>query len=203
MRSARARKQPGADLRQPLGRVAAGLEHVRAVLEVALGGGAEVGDGGLGELFAEHLAQLVDGPDVELALDPLGVGVERRAEAALRPAHLAQRPVERLDADLGKALLARHLPGVQVGAGQERVVVEHLLEVRHRPGRVDRVAREAAANLVVDAARGHRVQRRRGQLDIAGRQQELERAVGREFRGAAPAAVNAIEHLARARAPLR
>ena len=37
-------------------------------------------------------------PHVELALHALGVGVQRRAEAALGAAHLAQRPVERLAA---------------------------------------------------------------------------------------------------------
>ena len=64
----------------------------------------------------------------------------------------------------GAALLAHHLPAVQVGAGEQRVVVEHLLEVGHGPGGIDRVAVEAAAELVVDAAVHHRVERRRGQL---------------------------------------
>ena len=35
---------------------------------------------------------------------------------------------------------------------QQRVVVEHLLEVRDEPALVDRVAREAAAEVIVDAA---------------------------------------------------
>ena len=51
------------------------------------------------------------------------------------------------------------LPAVQVRAGEQRVVVEHLLEVRDGPGRVDGVAGEAAADLVVDPAGGHRPQR--------------------------------------------
>ncbi len=45
------------------------------------------------------------------------------------------------------------LPAVQVGAGEQRVVVEHLLEVGDEPAVVHRVAREAAAHLVVHAAR--------------------------------------------------
>ena len=49
-------------------------------------------------------------PHVEAPLDALGVGVERRVEAALGPAHLAQRPVERVAADLPQALLAGGLP---------------------------------------------------------------------------------------------
>ena len=35
---------------------------------------------------------------------------------------------------------------------QLRVVVEHLLEMRHQPALVDRIAREAAAEMIVDAA---------------------------------------------------
>ena len=100
----------------------------------------------------EQLAQLRLGPHVELALLALGVGVERGVEAALGAAHLAQRPVERLLAHAAEELLAGQLPGVQVGACEQRVVVEHLLEVRHEPVRVDGVAREPAADLVVDAA---------------------------------------------------
>ena len=55
----------------------------------------------------EDFAQLVLGPDVEEALLALGVGVERRVEAALRTAHLAQHPVERALAGLAPALVAR------------------------------------------------------------------------------------------------
>ena len=33
-----------------------------------------------------------------------------------------------------------------------RVVVEHFLEMRHQPALVDRVAREAAAEMIVNAA---------------------------------------------------
>ncbi len=54
--------------------------------------------------------------------------------------------------------LARDLPGVQVGAYQPGLVVEHLLEVRHGPGDVGGVAGEAAPDVVVDPARGHRPQ---------------------------------------------
>ena len=80
-------------------------------------------------------------------------------------------------------LVARHLPRREVRAREQRVVVEHLLEVRHEPDRVDRVAVEAAAELVVDAAVGHapqRAQRHRERLLAAAAavhaQQEREHA---------------------------
>ena len=54
---------------------------------------------------------------------------------------------------------------MQVRGREQGVVVEHLLEVRDEPDRVDGVAVEAAAELVVDAARGHPVERRRRHLE--------------------------------------
>lgn len=50
---------------------------------------------------------------------------------------------------------------MEVGRGQERLVAEHLLEVRDDPVGVDRVPVEAPAELVVDPARGHGVERGR------------------------------------------
>ena len=104
------------------------------------------------------LAQLATRPHVEAALDALGVGVERAVEAALGAAHLAQRPVERV---AGRPRSRRgspaSLPAVQIGAREQRVVVEHLLEVRHRPGRVDAVAAKPPPTWSWMPAGGHRV----------------------------------------------
>ena len=157
-------------------------------LEVAALGDPVVGDHGVGELAeagaSSDLADLGRGPDVEASLDPLGVGVQRGEEAALRPAHLGQHPVERALADGPPALVAERLVAVQVGAGEERVVVEHLLEVGDEPAGVDRVAGEAAADLVVDPAGGHRVEGELDDLALPAREQQLERRGRRELRRA-------------------
>ena len=81
---------------------------------------------------------------------------------------------------------------MEVGARQQAVVVEHLLEVGDEPDAVDRVASEAAAELVVDAAGQHRVERLPTHLGLAAGQQQLERGGGRELRRAAEAAVLAV-----------
>ena len=176
-------------------------EHRRA-LEVALLGHAPGALGELGVLGREHGAQLRRRPRERRALDAVGVGVLRRGEAAVLERELAQQVVE--DALGGRAplLVARHLPGRQVRAREQRVVVEHLLEVRHEPDRVDRVAVEAAAELVVDAAVGHapqRAQRHRERLLAAAApvhaQQEREHRVRREL-GRAPEAAVALVVLA-------
>ena len=182
---------------------------VRA-LEVAPRAHAEVLDGGRAELLAERRADLVERPHVVLALDALAVGVQRGGEAALGLAQLAQRPVERLGADPLEQRLAGDLEAVQVRAGEQGVVVEHLLEVRHDPGGVDGVAREAAADLVVDAPGGHRPQRVQRHLALGRRavgrprarpaEQELERRGGRELGRAAveAAALRVVAVLQRA-----
>ena len=83
---------------------------------------------------------------------------------------------------------SRDLPRVHVEAEQERVVVEHLLEVRDEPSLVGRVAVEPAAELVVHAAAGHPVERRRDELERVRRapqlhpQAELQRHRLRELR---------------------
>ena len=82
---------------------------------------------------------------------------------------------------------------MEVRGHEQRVVVEHLLEVRDEPAVVDRVAVEAAADEVVHAAGGHSVQRPLGHLELASAQQELEHRVRRELRRPAEAAPLGVE----------
>ncbi len=89
---------------------------------------------------------------------------------------------------------------MEVRGNEQRVVVEHLLEVRDEPALVDRVAVEAAAEEVVHPAECHPVQRRRRQLQrlvVAGTrvqaQQELDRGGLRELRRAPPATPLRVE----------
>src|SRR6516162_10882103 len=49
----------------------------------------------------------------------------------------------------------------------ERVVVEHLLEMRDQPALVHRIAREPSAEMVVDAAFRHARERKLDQAEIA------------------------------------
>ena len=134
-----------------------------------------------------------DRPHVELALDALRIGVQRGGEPALVLAQLADRPVQGLLAHPPEQRLLGDLVGVQVGPREQRVVVEHLLEVRHDPGRVDRVAREPAADLVIQTAGGHPAQRLQRHRPLAAGQQELDHGRHRELGCAAPAAVLGVE----------
>ena len=175
-----------ADLEQPCPLVRAQLaaDHRSPVLE------------GLEQLLAHAF---VGRPREGQPLDAVRVRVLGRGEAALGQEQLAEHVVERLLGHAAVALVAGHDPAVEIRRGQQRVVVEHLLEVRDEPFAVDRVPVEAAADEVVHAAGGHRVEglrdHRQGLLVAAQvhAQKELERRGGRELRRAAPAAPLAVE----------
>ena len=82
---------------------------------------------------------------------------------------------------------------MEVRRNEQRVVVEHLLEVRDEPLAVDGVAMEPAADEVVHAAERHRVERLLDQLVLATPEKKLERRRGREFRRAAEPAPHRVE----------
>ncbi len=92
------------------------------------------------------------------------VRVARRVERTLRRSHIALHVAESFAGDPRKVFTAGYLEPFEVVDRQERVVVEHLLEVRNQPPRVGRVAVESAADLVVHAAGRHFLHRQRGHL---------------------------------------
>jgi hypothetical protein len=157
----------------------------------------------------EHRLDLGGLPDVEETLlrAPVGaravgaeaVGVEAREEASLGSAQLALEELDRLldrpaELRVGPAVLA---VGLGVDPQQLALVIEHLLEVGDQPARVGAVAVETAAELVVDAAAGHAVQRQAHVLEGVARvgvksaRQQQRLQVGRcgELGGAPEAAV--------------
>ena len=126
-----------------------------AFVEIAARGDVEVGAKERAVVGAQQRQHFFRCPDEEFTLNPLTVRVLGAVEAAFGRGQLAQHVVQRLLNNLPQLRLAGDLPGVEIGARQLRVVVEHLLEVRHEPVGVGAVAVEAAAELVVDPAAGH------------------------------------------------
>ena len=143
----------------------------------------------LGRAFARRPAE-------RQPLHAVRVGVLRRREAAAVERELALQVVERRVGDRAVARLVEAARGVQVDGREQRVVVEHLLEVRHEPALVDRVAVEAAADEVVHAAERHPVERAARHLLLAAAEEELEHRRGRELRRPPPAAPLRVEALA-------
>ena len=154
-------------------------------------------------LGAELFDHGVVGPDVELALLAFGIGIERSGERALACRHFAREPVDRLL----RALAIERLVEARVGDGKQfeklRVVVEHFLEMRDEPTFIDRVAREAAAEMIVNAALADVMKRNIDGAEIArlagaqaGAPQKFEQCRLRKFRRAARAAIDRIDDAA-------
>jgi len=130
------------------------------------------------------------------------VGVEAGGEPARRQQQL---PLQPADDAAHHPLALRAQQGVMVGdappatgvaAQQQRVVVQHLLEVRHHPAGIDAVAGEATADLVVDAAARHRVERALGHVERAGlalHQQCVHQQRRRELRRSTETPVDRVE----------
>ena len=83
----------------------------------------------------------------EAAKPPPSAIISRSSQATVSAMRVLKSGEPRLAIDLGHQV------------DEQRVVVEHLLEVRHQPALVDRVAREAAAEVIVDAALADVVER--------------------------------------------
>src|SRR5262249_38014452 len=82
----------------------------------------------------------------------------------------------------------------------------HLFEMRHQPALVDRIARETTAEVIVDAALTHALERESDGAEVArlacalpGSPQEFEHGWLRKFRRAAQTAVRWVDHAAKLR----
>ncbi len=102
--------------------------------------------------------------------------------------------------NLPEEFVAGDLVGAQIIAQQAGIIVRHLLEVRNNPALVHRVAVEAAADLVVNTAPSHALERRRDDRQqplLAGFEvrveQQVERAGVRELGRGAESAILRIE----------
>ncbi len=117
---------------------------------------------GAHEVHRQQCAELVEGERGVGSLDAAGVGVEGRIQRAVGSREVAQDEVERLGDHAEIVVAPAVLPRVQVGPGQQGLVGQHLLEVRHQPVRVGGVSAEPSDQMVVDAAGRHGVERARG-----------------------------------------
>ena len=134
------------------------------------------------------------------------VGVLRGEEAPLGVRHLAHHVLERVFRDLGKEPIGGQLIRFEARKGDLRLVVQHLLEVRHAPVGVDRIAVKTAADVVAHAAERHRLQRLRhheGRRVVARArglaQQEQQLARTRKLRRVAKPAARLVERLRKLR----
>ena len=148
---------------------------------------------------AQRGVDLLFAPDVEQAFLAVLIGVEGGGEGVADP-HLAHQPPDRLTRPLGEGRIGPQGMNKREQFEDLRVVVEHLLEMRHEPFGVGRIARIAAAEMIVDAARVHRLEHgahrlAEGRIAAAEHlvpEEAEDRRVG-EFRRAAQAAMDGID----------
>ncbi len=159
----RARATIGQDVQSRLGK----SSPTRPILEVPLLGGSQPGNRRRCVL-AQQVMELRDAPYIEASLHSLGVRVQGAVKAPLGTDHLPQGPLQRVDAHRQQLRVTTGLPAVQVGPGEQTVVVEHLLEVGRCPGLIDAVPVKPPAKHVVDAACRHRPQGAERHLALGG-----------------------------------
>ena len=156
-------------------------------------------------ILAKHRVDLGFAPRIELAFFAFGVGVKRRRKAAAFGHHLAQDPTDSVLDPRPIGRIAAVQPDHREHVDQQRIVVQHLLEVRDKPDLIDRVAREATTQVIIDAALAHVGERqvdgllelRKSGVGIRTPHQLDDRHV-RELRCARQSAVEYVELLAEA-----
>ncbi len=168
--------------------------------EIASGGYVVVRSKERGVLLAENVDDLGLRPHIELSFFAFRIGIERGAKRPLPRGHLARQPGHRLARAGGKQVVSRALISKREQLENEGVVVEHLLEMRDQPALVHGIARESAAEMVVDAALAHARQRKLDQAEVAfivqaqaGAPEKLEHHGLRELGRAAHPAMDGID----------
>ena len=149
--------------------------------------------------LAQRGVDLLFVPDVEQAFLAVLIGVEGGGKGVADP-HLAHQPPDRLARPLGEGRIGPEGMNEREQFKDLRIVVEHLLEMRHEPFGVGRIARVAAAEMIVDAAGVHRLEHgaqcfAEGRIATAEHlvpEEAEDRRIG-EFRRAAQAAMDGID----------
>ena len=107
----------------------------------------------------QRRSRLLRRPHVVRTLARVHFGILRTQEPAPLANHLADHVLAGAARRFRVERVAPAPERIRIQRGQLPVVVEHLLEVRHRPRGIHGVAVETAAHLVEEAADGHRVER--------------------------------------------
>ena len=126
------------------------------MLEIAALGHIPIAQRKLGLVGVQRGANFGGCPDVKRAFFAFAVGILGSVKTAVGTGHVAQNIGKGFFGDAAEKRVAGCLKYIQIQARQQRIIVQHFLEVWHQPIRIHRIAGETAAQLVVDAAVRHR-----------------------------------------------
>ena len=107
--------------------------------------------------------RIAHGRDARATAAHRRIRVFRRKKTALRARQLRPHVVEDIPRHPREAFVARRLLGLKAVDRDLRLIVEHLLKVRHEPRLIHRIAMIPTTHVIMDAAARHRPQRRRRQ----------------------------------------
>src|SRR5262249_31652785 len=106
-------------------------------------------------LLAENGFDLGGGPNKKLPLPACPVGVLAGEKTTGGICRFAFYILKRLDGNAREKIVVGYLIEVEIDADELGVVIQHFLEMRHEPDRIDGVAMKAAAELIEDASFSH------------------------------------------------
>ncbi len=107
----------------------------------------------------EHGGDFLERPDVELTFHPFAIGIFGRIEPSVSTGHAVEDVIHCFAGDPAEGRVTGGLQGFEIGRAQQRIIVEHFFEMWDEPFLVGRIAREAAAEVVVDTSPRHFLER--------------------------------------------
>ena len=118
------------------------------------------------QVILDCVVELLQGPGVvnpflhvtALFTGHRAVSAERGIKTTLPGTHFSHGKIEHLPDVYCVFLIAATTPGKQTGTSNQRLVIEHLLKVRHPPFKVGGITMEAPTELVINTAINHLLQ---------------------------------------------
>ncbi len=129
--------------------------RVAVVKKISFRGDPEISRGDAEFLDRKQLGKLFPGPAIEFSFLAFAVGVFGGKKSAVRMRHVPQDVIQNVADNFRVPRVAADCKSVEVKLRELRVIIEHFFEMGHEPFSIYGIARKAAAELIMDAARRH------------------------------------------------
>ena len=106
----------------------------------------------------QNLPNFILAPEVKFAFFSLTVGILGRIKSPFRRRQVPDHILKDLPRRLCIKIISGGLKSLRISDGQQGLVVEHFLKMRHQPVRIGAVAVETEPQMVIKAAPAHRLE---------------------------------------------